>query len=761
MIGKTISHYRVTGKLGEGGMGVVYKAEDTELKRTVALKFLPGHVLEDEEERARFVHEARAAASLDHPNICIVYEIGRAEGHEFIAMAYVEGATLKERIEAGPMKPSEAVNVAVQVADALREAHDHGIVHRDIKPANIMITAKGRAKILDFGISRSAALTKITKTGTTLGTVAYMSPEQARGEGADSRSDIWSLGVVLYEMLTGRLPFEGDYDQAIVYGILNRDPEPISGSCPDAPPELEGILRKTLAKEPDERYQQAVDLLEDLKPLSGVLEVRAGRSELEKTDAGAPESDSERTEVEVGDTRVIPSIAVLPFVNMSPDPENEYFGDGLAEELINALAQIEGLRVAARTSAFRFRGGEADIREIGDRLGVSTLLEGSVRRAGNKVRVTAQLISVADGYHLWSSRYDRELEDIFVIQEEISLAIVKQLKVKLAVGEIDKPIVKKYTENLDAYSLFLKGRYYWYKLTAEGWSKSMEYFEKAIGIDPTFAPAYAWLSISRQSQAFWGDRSPREVIARSRELAETAIRMDDSIAEAHSSLAVTHFVYDWDADAADREFQRSLELAPADALARVNYALILMTRNRKDEAMAQARHARKLDPLSGTIAAWTGVMPCYVGRYDEAIEQLEQAVPLAPDYWQLHYSLGEAYLHASKSDEAIEASRKAVDLSGGASVALVNLACALYLSGRSGEGEEVLDGLKERARQRYVSSAKLALVHAAKGDREDAVAFLEKAYEERDPWICWQKLAPAALRFDDPRIEAIMKRVGI
>jgi len=761
MIGKTISRYRITEKLGEGGMGVVYKAEDTELKRIVALKFLPGHVLESEGEKARFVHEARAAASLDHPNICTVYEIGRAEGYEFIAMAYVEGESLKARIEAGPVEPYEAVNVAAQVADALREAHDHGIVHRDIKPANIMLTAKGRAKILDFGISRSASLTKITKTGTTLGTVAYMSPEQARGEGADSRSDIWSLGVVLYEMVTGRLPFEGDYEQAIVYGILNRDPEPVTSARGGAPAELERILRKTLAKEPGRRYRRAVALLQDLKSLSGDLEARVEAQGSRETHAAAPGSDSERTGVEVGDAKAIPSIAVLPFVNMSPDPENEYFGDGLAEELINALAQIEGLRVAARTSAFRFRGGEADIGEIGERLGVRTLLEGSVRRAGNKVRVTAQLINVADGYHLWSDRYDRELEDIFAIQEEISLAIVKQLKVKLAVEEIDGPIVKKYTENLDAYSLFLKGRYYWYKLTAEGWSKSMEHFEKAITVDPTYAPAYAWLSISRQSQAFWGDRSPRELISRSRELAETAIRMDEGIAEAHNSLAVIHFVYDWDTEAADREFDRSLELAPTGALTRVNYALILMIRNRKDEAMALAKHARKLDPLSGTIAAWAGVMPCYVGRYDEAIEQLEQAVPLAPDYWQLHYSLGEACLHASKLDEAVEASRRAVDLSGGASVALVNLACALYLSGRKGEAEKVFGSLKDRALERYVSPAKLALVHAAEGDKEAAVASLERALEERDPWICWHRLAPAALRFDDPRIEAIMKRIGI
>jgi TolB-like protein/Tfp pilus assembly protein PilF/predicted Ser/Thr protein kinase len=740
VIGKTISHYKILEKLGEGGMGVVYKVQDTKLDRTVALKFMPARALESDADRARFIHEAQAAAALDHPAICTVYEIDEAEGLTFIAMAFVEGRSLKDSIADGPVTPGSVADIAVQVAEGLGEAHAKGIVHRDIKPANIMITTKGQAKILDFGLATSVAWTKLTKAGATLGTVAYMSPEQARGDELDARTDIWSLGVVLYEALAGRLPFEGNYDQAIVYGILNSDPEPITSHRPGIPAEWGRILGRALEKDPARRYQRIDDMLQDLKRLR------------EKVQSGTVQADSaegERT----------PSIAVLPFVNMSPDPESEYFGDGLAEELINALAQVEGLKVAARTSAFRFRSKDVDIREIGDKLNVNTVLEGSVRRAGNRVRVTAQLISIADGYHLWSDRYDRELEDIFAIQEEIAFAIVKQLRIKLSTRE-SIPLVKKYTENIEAYSMFLKGRYYWHKLTAEGWQESLKYFQKAIENDPGYAPAIAWLSVHSQSQAFWGDEVPTELTEKSRALAKSALEIDDTIAVAHSCLAVIHFSFDWDREAAEREFRRSLELAPAEALGHVNYGLYLLILGRSEEGMEHGRLARKLDPFSSIVGAWTGVMPCYVGEHDEAIRLLREALALDPKYWQLHLFLSEAYTHASAFDKAVEAAEKAVVLSGGASIALRNLACALYLAGRVGEGDRVFESLSGRARRSYVSPSAMAMILASRGERAKALEWIQKALDMHDPWVLWQRLCPERIRLDDPRLDALLRRTG-
>jgi serine/threonine protein kinase len=440
MIGNTISHYKILERLGAGGMGVVYKAEDTKLGRTVALKFLPSDLTRDSEAKKRFIQEARAASALDHPNICTVHEIDEtAEGQLFIAMTCYEGESLKAKIERGPLKLDEALDIAVQIAQGLAKAHEQKIIHRDIKPANILITKDGLVKIVDFGLAKLAGRTKLTRTGATPGTASYMSPEQLRGGEADHRSDIWALGVVLYEMTTGETPFKGDYEQAVSYSIVNEPSKPIRNLRPEVPAEMERLIEKTLAKDPNERYQKTTELLGALQALKRRFESRAA-------DAGH------------SDEKSIPSIAVLPFTNMSPDPENQYFGDGLAEELINALAQIKGVRVAARTSAFRFREEEVDIREIGEKLNVGTVLEGSVRKAGSRLRITAQLINIEDGYHIWSERFDREMRDIFDIQDEITRAIVDQLRVEL-VGPKDRPLVSSCTENLEAYSAFLKGRY--------------------------------------------------------------------------------------------------------------------------------------------------------------------------------------------------------------------------------------------------------------------------------------------------------------
>jgi serine/threonine protein kinase len=543
MIGQNISHYKILEKLGEGGMGVVYKAEDTKLKRIVALKFLPPELTRDPEAKERFIHEAQAASALDHPNICTIYEIGETdEGQLFIAMACCEGETLKKKIERGPLKIDDTNDVALQVAQGLRKAHEKGIVHRDIKPTNIIVTTDGVVKIVDFGLAKLVRQTRVTKAGTTVGTVAYMSPEQARGEEVDHRTDIWSIGIVLYEMLTGLRPFRSEYDQALVYSILNEEPEPLKSLRPDVPTELEQVVEKALHKDLGKRVQQIGELVSALNSLKKKREMEGDKTH--------PEPKG-----------VLPSIAVIPFVNMSADPENEYFSDGLAEELINALSKLEGLHVVARTSAFRFRGKDIDIREIGKQLNVNTILEGSVRKAGNRLRITAQLIKVADGYHLWSERFDRELQDVFAIQDEISLAIVDNLKVKLLGGDRER-LAKRYKDNFEVYDLYLKGRYYLNTITEEGIKKSLDYFQQAIQKDPSCALAYAGTAGAYGVLAVLGLAASGEVIPRAKSELLKALELDDYLAEAHAWLGEINLGYYWDWSAAEKELKRAIELKP-------------------------------------------------------------------------------------------------------------------------------------------------------------------------------------------------------
>jgi serine/threonine protein kinase len=490
MIGKTVSHYKILEEIGRGGMGVVYKAKDTKLKRTVALKFLPPELIRDPEAKERFIHEAQAASALDHPNIGTIYEIDEtADGQTFIVMAYYEGETLKEKLEKGAIDFEEAYDIVILIASGLAEAHEKGIVHRDIKPSNVLITERGRVEIIDFGLAKLAEQTKITREGTTLGTVAYMSPEQTRGKEVDHRTDIWSLGVILYETVIGQKPFKGDYDQAVIYSILNEEPTDIRKLRSDAPAAIEKIIKKALAKSPEKRYQKIEEFVADLRLVR--------EKHVKKASAEQPFSGKH-------------SIAVLPFVDMSPKKDQEYFCDGLSEELINALTHIKKLRVAARTSAFSFKGEKYDVREIGDKLNVDTVLEGSIRKAGERLRITAQLVSATDGYHLWSEKYDRNMEDIFAIQDEISLAIVDKLKIEL-LGDEAALLVKRGTDDLEAYDLYIKGRFFW-EQRGKGIGKAVECFKRAVARDPNYAQAYAGLADSYNLLAFYGFMPSRDAL---------------------------------------------------------------------------------------------------------------------------------------------------------------------------------------------------------------------------------------------------------
>jgi len=744
MIGKTISHYKILEKLGEGGMGVVYKAEDNRLKRTVALKFLTLTILGGEEEKTRFVNEAQATAALDHPNICTIHEIDHADEQIFIVMGYVEGQSVKDKIASGPLKIDQAIDIAIQTAEGLREAHDKGIVHRDIKSGNIMVTDKGQVKIMDFGLARIGKGEFPDKKGTTLGTAAYMSPEQVRAEQVGHRTDIWSLGVVLYEMVTAELPFKGEYEQAIIYSILNEEPQTLIELQPGVPEELERIVNKALAKDPGRRYQKAADILADLRTL---------RKELKHA------ADEKRPK---------PSIAVLPFTNLSADPAQDYFCDGMAEEIINSLAQVDGLRVVARTSAFSFKGRQADIREIGKQLNVNTMLEGSVRKAGARVRITAQLVNVFDGYHLWSEKYDRDVgqlccpEDIFAIQDEISLAIVDNLKVTLFSEEKAK-LVKRHTRDLDAYNLYLKGRYFWNKRTEESLKRSIQYFQQAMEKDRDYALAYAGLADSYILLAEYSFLRPKEAFSKAKAAAMKALQIEGALAEAHTSLGFIKTLNDWDWMGAEKEFKQAIESNPGYATAHQWYAEHLTMTGQYAQAIPEFKRAQELDPLSLTIGVASAVgLLCGTRRYDQTMEECQKVLELDPNFGGALNVLGIVYREKGMYDEAIQAFQKAQIFDEGNMWVRAELGHAYAISGKKNEAKKVLDELKQLSKRRYVPPDDIALVYLGLGQKNVTFEYLKKACEDRSVGLSWLKADPIfdSLR-SDPRFTALLKKIGL
>jgi serine/threonine protein kinase/Tfp pilus assembly protein PilF len=746
MIGKTISHYKIIEKIGQGGMGVVYKAEDVKLKRLVALKFLRRQVLGNEEEKARFLNEAQAIALLDHPNICTIFEIDEAKGQTFIATSYIEGQSLKDKIASGSLTLKEAIDISIQIARGLEEAHEKEVIHQDIKTSNIMVNSKGQVKIMDFGLAKMVKGSRFTEEGKTMGTVAYMSPEQASGGNTDTRTDVWSLGVVLYEMITGQLPFKGEYEQAVIYSILNEEPEPIKNLKADVPQKLEQIAKKALYKNPDSRYSKVADILSDLR------KIRKELASLKKT------SSTEK---------LPPSIAVLPFKNLSRDPEQDYFCDGMADEIINALTHVEGLHVVARTSAFSFRGKEKDIREIGSKLNVKTLLEGSVRKAGDRVRITAQLINVADGYHIWSEKYDRNIgelccpEDIFAIQDEISLAIVDNLKVRLF-GEEKAKLVKRHTKDLDAYNLYLKGRYFWNRRTEESLKRSIQYFQKAIEKDPDYALAYSGLADSYHTLQDYSSISPKELNAKAREAALKALEIDDTLAEAHASLGMVLFRY-WDWEKAERECKRAIKLNPNYPTAHHWYALLLMYMARFEEAMEEIECARRLDTLSLVINRNKALVFFYARQYDRAIDALQETFEIDPNFSFTHATLGMVYLQKAMYKEALAEFQKEKALSGAWVHEIECLTGIAYAKmEKKDKAREVLNDLIKRREKEYASPFYIARVYFAFKENDQGFRWLNKAYQEKDNLLREIKVDPT---FDcvrsDPRFKALLKKVGL
>jgi serine/threonine-protein kinase len=658
-------------------------------------------------------------------------------------MAFIKGESLKERIESGPLEVNEALDFAVQIAEGLQEAHEKGIVHRDIKPSNIMLTEKGQVKITDFGLAKLEWGVDLTKTATILGTVAYMSPEQAKGEKVDLRTDIWSLGCVLYEILSRERPFQTHQDQATIYSILHEEPTPIAVLKKDVPVDLQMIIHKCLRKNFHERYQNMGELLEELHS----VELKFGTSQ---------------PLMKFSEKETAPSIAVMPFVNMSADPENEYFSDGLSEELINALTKIEKLRVVARTSSFAFKGEKIDLREVGQKLNVKTLLEGSVRKAGNRVRITAQLISVEDGYHIWSERFDRNMEDVFAIQDEITEKIVTKLKASLDVP-VESQEVRR-PENMEAFDLYLRGRYYWNNFSPEVINKIVNCYEQAIDKDPNYALAYAALAEVYVMLASGFDILPsREAMPKARKAALKALEIDPTLAEAHVSLGLVATWYDWDRKAAKKHFQKALELNP-DSVGAHQWIECYLTflEGEFDKGIAHLQRAQELDPLNLLIKNRLGYMYYYLRDFERSIDLFQKIVDLEPNNPLAYHGLMDAYGQKGMYEEAVTEGEKALAMGVRAVAHLGVLGFYYALAGKKEKADELLTELKERSKKGCVSSFWVGTIHLGLGETDKAFAWFEKAYQERDSNLIYITIPPP---FDsirpDSRFKQLMKKMGL
>ena len=817
--GTRFGRYEIRSPIGAGGMGEVYLAEDTQLDRTVALKVLPPDIASDQQRMQRFIQEAKAASALNHPNILTIYGIGEADSACFIATEFIDGITLRERVLKAPMPIGDVLEVGMQVASALSAAHEAGIVHRDIKPENIMLRPDGYIKVLDFGLAKltekagarkqtDASTLLETDPGVVMGTIVYMSPEQARGMTVDGRSDVWSLGVVLYEMIAGRPPFGGETKSDVISLILQKEPPPLARFAPGVPAEMDRIVMKALAKDTEERYQGVKDLLIDLRRLKQRLDVDA---EIERTGSGTgpvgtsggqtvPASfQSAARTIEVSGPRptssaeyivgelkqhkrwVVPvaaalliaatalvyfffmqssrtaidSIAVLPLVNANNDPNTDFLSDGITESLINSLSQIPELRVMARSTAFRYKGQELDPQKIGRELDVRAVLTGRVLQRGDTLTIQVDLVDTRDGSQLWGEQYNRKLSDILVVQQSISREVSEKLRLKLS-GEQQEQLTKRYTDSTEAYELYLRGRYHWNKRTTDGLMKGIDYFQQAIKADPNYALAHAGLADSYNVLSTNGVRPPKEAFPLAKEAAEKALALDDTLAEAHSALAFIKTVYEWDWQGAEKEFKRAIALNPNYSNAHYFYAFAhLLSLGRMDEADAEMKRALALEPFSLIINTNLGRTYFLARQYDKAIEQYRKTLEMDASFPRAHERLQEAYEQKGMYAEAIADVEKINPEFGS------RLRAAYEKSGVAGYWQTRID-LDRESQSAYVSAYFTAVKYASLGDKDRAFESLEKAYHERDTWLVHLKVDPMldSLR-SDPRYARLLTGMNL
>jgi len=849
-VGQTIGHYKIISILGVGGMGEVYKAQDARLGRMIALKLLPANFTHDTDRVRRFQQEARAASALNHPNIIVIHEVGQIDGRDFIASEYIDGETLRQYLT-GPVAPAggtgghqsgtslklrDILNIGIQTADALAAAHEAGIVHRDIKPENIMLRRRdGYVKVLDFGLAKLTEISPVndlegptkaqvkTSAGVIMGTANYMSPEQARGEQVDARADVWSFGVVLYEMVAGCAPFDRSTPSEVIALILEREPPPLARYARDVPPELERIVSKALTKDREDRYQTAKDLLVDLRRLKQKLAVEG---DIERTAAPGVQSpiaeikpsferelvsttSGAATRVAVEDTRAtssaeyiiskikghkrgiivalsvlilavlswgywlyvkrlavnstpIESIAVLPFVNASQDPNADYLSDGIPESLMDSLSRLATLKVMSRNTAFRYKGREQDVQKIGKELNVRAVLTGSVKQVGDQIVINVSLDDALDSHHIWGQQYERKVADILTVQREIAQEVSSSLRLKLTAADEQKR-VKQYTENPEAYQLYLKGRYYWNKVTPDGIKKAIEYFQQAVEKDPSYALAYAGLADCYTVNA--NPLPPKEKMPQAKQAARKALGIDDTLAEAHTTLGRVFTVYDWDWSGAEKEFKQAIELDPRSAETHQWYGAYWQAIGRSDESVAERRRAQELEPLS-LIMNFELVQALYFARnYDQAIEQSHKNLELDPTFGPFYAFPPRAYEQKGMYGEAITGFQKAITMVKaplGKSLLMARLGHVYAVSGQKDQARAVLNEVKLLAQKEYVAADGIALIYAGLGENDEAFAWLEKAYDEHSFSLTWLKVEPAwdSVR-SDPRFANLLRRMGL